>query len=313
MPTAAADSTRTARTGRTGRRRKAAAALVGAALLAGALTGVPAPAQAAEASGTAFVTGRYVALGDSYAAGAGIPALTAGMCLRSDHDYGTLVAGGLRSPAYTDVTCAGAKVAALTSAQTDGGAVVNGPQLAAVAPDATLVSLTVGGNDLGTSDLGFADVVAACSALAVTDPLGTPCQDAYGDTLTRRVDAAAPRLADALRLIHLQAPRATVVVAGYPAVLPAEPSSCLGKLPVTGGDLRYLRSVLDRLDTMVAQTAGAGGAVYADTMAATTGHDTCSADPWIEGLLPASPALPLHPDATGERAMADAVLHALGR
>ncbi|AOR34745.1 hypothetical protein BFF78_30140 [Streptomyces fodineus] len=41
--------------------------------------------------------------------------------------------------------------------------------------------------------------------------------------------------------------------------------------------------------------------------------DGCSSAPWISGLFPTSPTLPLHPYATGERAMADAVLSALGR
>ncbi|MGW2646308.1 hypothetical protein ACWC2T_15625 [Streptomyces sp. NPDC001393] len=50
-----------------------------------------------------------------------------------------------------------------------------------------------------------------------------------------------------------------------------------------------------------------------DTLTPTRGHDSCSSSPWIEGLFPTSPTLPLHPNATGEQAMADAVLSTLGR
>ncbi|MEU8687840.1 SGNH/GDSL hydrolase family protein [Streptomyces sp. NPDC048665] len=256
--------------------------------------------------------GAYVALGDSYAAGAGIPAQSAGLCMRSDHDYGRLVAASLVPSTYRDVTCAGAKVSALTTAQTDAGAVVNGPQLDAVTRDTALVTLTVAGDNLGTSDFGFGDVAATCSALSVTDPLGTPCRDHYKNTLEERVDAAAAQLGSALGLIRARAPRARVLVVGYPAVLPDDPAECLGRLPVTTGDIAFLRSVLGGLDDTVAATARAGGATYVDTLSPTRGHDSCSATPWIEGLIPASPTLPLHPNATGERAMADAVLGALG-
>ncbi|WP_234432655.1 SGNH/GDSL hydrolase family protein [Streptomyces sp. MUSC 125] len=252
-----------------------------------------------------------MALGDSYAAGAGVPAQSAGLCMRSDRDYGHLVAESLAPRAYRDVTCAGAKVSALTTAQTDAGEVVNGPQLDAVTPEATLITLTVAGDNLGTSDFGFGDVVATCSALSVTDPLGTPCRDHYKNTLGVRLDSAATQLDSALRLIHSRAPRARVLVVGYPAVVPDNPEECLGKMTVTTGDTAFLRSVLGELNDAVATTARAEDATYVDTLTPTLGHDSCSPSPWIEGLFPASPTLPLHPNATGERAMARAVLGAL--
>ncbi|ANZ13978.1 SGNH/GDSL hydrolase family protein [Streptomyces noursei] len=290
--------------------RKCASVLTGAALLASALTvtTTPAAAHAAAPAGT----GKYVALGDSYAAGAGVPAQSAGLCLRSDRNYGHLVAAALSPSSYVDKTCAGAKVGALTTAQTDLGIVVNGPQLDAVTPDTSLITLTLGGNNLGTSDVGFVDVVVACSALSLTNPFGAPCRNFYGDTLSRRLDSAAAQLTDGLRKLSAKAPKAKVVVVGYPAVLPDDPTTCVGQMPVTTGDLRFLRSVMGELNEKVERTATAAGATYVDTLGPTKGHDSCSASRWIEGLLPTSPAAPLHPNARGERAMADAVLRALG-
>ncbi|WBO61942.1 SGNH/GDSL hydrolase family protein [Streptomyces camelliae] len=282
--------------------------------LAGGLLLATASATAAHATASdSGESGTYVALGDSYAAGAGVPAQSAGLCMRSDHDYGHLVAQSLAPPAYRDVTCAGAKVSALTTAQTDAGAVVNGPQLDAVTPDTSLVTLTVAGDNLGTSDFGFGDVAATCSALSVTDPLGTPCRDYYQNTLSDRLNSAAAQLGSALQLIHAHAPQARVLVVGYPAVLPDDPGQCLGKMPVTTGDIAFPRSVLGELDDTVATTARAEDATYVDTLTPTLGHDSCSSSPWIEGLIPTSPALSLHPNGTGEHAMADAVLGALGR
>ncbi|MBZ6475459.1 SGNH/GDSL hydrolase family protein [Streptomyces griseocarneus] len=307
-PTTAPTANTPHRTPAVGRRRWPAA--VAGALVAAALGGVTTPAHAAApAAGSA--SGRYVALGDSYAAGAGVPAISGGLCLRSDHNYGHVVAATLAPAAYTDRTCAAAKVSALTTAQTDAGIVVNGPQLDAVTPDTSLVTLTVGGNNLGTSDLGFVDVVATCSALAITNPLGAPCRAHYKDTLSRRLDAAAAQLSGSLQRLRAKAPAARVLLVGYPAVLPDDAKRCLGKMTVTTGDLTYLRSVLGELNDKLAGVAAASGATYVDTTAATKGHDSCSSSPWIEGLLPLKPALPLHPNADGERAMARAVLTAL--
>lgn len=285
------------------------------ALLAASLVTVAAPAHAADAGG--IPAGTYVALGDSYAAGAGVPAQSAGLCMRSSRNYGHIVAETLARDAsssmssYKDVTCAAAKVGALTATQTDAGIPVNGPQLDAVTPDTGLVTLTIGGNNLGTTDLGFVDVVAVCATLSVTNPFGAPCRDHYGNTLDRRLAAAAPQLADALRRIHAKAPRAKVLVAGYPAVLPDDARKCLFKMPATTGDLTFLRSVIGKLNDMVSTTAAANGATYVDTLGPTKGHDACSSDRWIENILPTRPALSLHPNATGERVMADAVLKAL--
>ncbi|MEU5540176.1 GDSL-type esterase/lipase family protein [Streptomyces sp. NPDC020362] len=169
------------------------------------------------------------------------------------------------------------------------------------------------GDNLGTSDFGFGDVAATCSALSVTSPLGTPCRDHYRNTLSTRLDSAAAQLGSALQLIHARAPQARVLVVGYPAVLPDDPEQCLGRMPVTMGDIAFLRAVLGELNDTVAATAHAGNATYVDTLTPTRGHDSCSSSPWTEGLLPTSPTLPLHPNATGERAMAGAVLRALGR
>jgi len=303
---------------------KRSSVLTVGALLASAVTALGSPAHAADTTAT---TGKYVALGDSYPAGAGVPGQSAGLCLRSDHNYGHLVAAALASSSYTDVTCAAAKTKNMTEAQYDAFIRVNDPQLDSLTPDTALVTLGIGGNDLGTSDLGIGDVIATCIAGAVVNPLGTPCHDHYADghwswsqwawvygedTLVDRIDAAAPQIADALGRIHAKAPNAKVLLVGYPSVLPENEWDCLGKQPVTVGDIAYLRGVLGQLNTMLATAAKANGATYVDTLTPTKGHDVCSDDRWIEGALPGSPAVPFHPNATGERVMADAVLKTLG-
>ncbi|MFF2349764.1 SGNH/GDSL hydrolase family protein [Kitasatospora sp. NPDC058115] len=269
---------------------------------------------------------RYVALGDSYASGAGVPSQSAGLCLRSDRNYGHLVAAALGAAAYRDVTCAAAKVAAVTRAQYDAFIRVNDPQIDAVTADTDLITLGIGGNDLGDSDIGIGDVIATCIAGAVVNPLGTPCTDVYrhghwdwsswswqygGDDLADRIDATGPRLADTVRTLRAKAPNARILLVGYPSVLPADGASCVLRQPLAPGDVPYLHGVLDRLNGMLRSTAAAVGATYVDTATPTRGHDVCADERWIEGALPGSPAVPFHPNATGERVMADAVLAAL--
>ncbi|MEU9129620.1 SGNH/GDSL hydrolase family protein [Kitasatospora sp. NPDC048540] len=299
--------------------------LAGGVLLSAALTALTALGAPAQAAGG---TGKYVALGDSYAAGAGVPGQSAGLCLRSDHNYGHLVAAALKSSAYTDTTCSAAKIKAITSAQYDAFIRVNDPQIDSVTADTELITVGIGGNDLGTSDLGIADVIATCIGGAVVNPLGTPCKDHYADghwdwsswswqwgtdTLRQRIDAARPQLADALQRIHAKAPKAKVLLVGYPSVLPDDEWNCVGRQPVTVGDVAYLRGVLGSLNSMLASTAAANGTTYVDTATPTKGHDICSDDRWIEGTIPHSLAVPFHPNATGEAVMSRAVLKTLGR
>ncbi|MFG3049963.1 SGNH/GDSL hydrolase family protein [Kitasatospora sp. NPDC048239] len=314
---------RPARKLRTTRKPRTAgrSALLGAVALGAALALTSTSAQAATPAPR-----HYVALGDSYAAGAGVPGQSAGLCLRSDRNYGHLVAAALKAGAYTDVTCAAAKVKAMTQPQYDAFIRVNDPQLDAVTADTDLVTLGIGGNDLGATDLGLGELVGTCIAGAVVNPLGTPCKDVFhhgywdwsswswqygNDDLADRIAAARPQIADTLKRIHAKAPNARVLLVGYPSVLPARGSDCFLRQPVTAGDVEYMHGVLDQLNAMLKSTAAAGGATYVDTATPTAGHDVCSNDRWIEGALPGSPAVPFHPNATGEKVMADAVLAAL--
>src|SRR3982074_3458970 len=59
----------------------------------------------------------YVALGDSYAAGPGIPTVVHSACLRSDHNYPSLVAGAMHFDSFRDATCSGARTTDMTQSQ----------------------------------------------------------------------------------------------------------------------------------------------------------------------------------------------------
>lgn len=251
--------------------------------------------------------GRYVALGDSFTAGPFIPRQQGSpfACLRSDHNYPSLVARAIRPAEFADVSCSAATTADMNRAQH----VLfgqNPPQLDAVTPDTALVTLGIGGNDIG-----FSKTIYACAGLSLTAPSGAPCHEHFGDTLDRRVAQTAPKVAAVLRGIRARAPRARVLLVGYLRLLPAR-TGCWPAVPAAAGDVPYLDRVERELNAMLADQARSNGVGFVDAYRGGTGHDMCAAHKWVEGLLLTHAAAPVHPNAVGMRVVADRVLAALG-
>ena len=287
-----------------GRGRKAVTFL---AAMGGCLL-VAASATPAAAHGTGRVK-EYVALGDSYTSGPLIPRQVDANCARSDHNYPSIVAARLGAAPFKDVSCAGATTDNMWKPQG-----TNGPQLDAVRRNTDLVTVQIGGNDIG-----FGSIIATCAQLAAQDPSGDPCRrhyDASGvDQLSVAIARTAPRIAQVLRAVRDRAPHARVLVVGYPDLLPDDGSGCAPAVPFAAQDFPYLRDTEKHLNLMLRLVARWNGAEYVDTYGPTIGHDMCKApaDRWIEPLQPASPAAPAHPNAKGEEAMAVAVYQRLGR
>jgi lysophospholipase L1-like esterase len=275
----------------------------------GPAAGVPAPS----VSTVAAPLGPVVALGDSYTAGDIVPlSLTSQPlgCLRSSKSYPVQVAKALDAT-LVDAACGSAGVKEMTQAQpTYLG--TNPPQLNALASDDRVVMLTLSGDDMG-----FMHVLDECMALSITDLWGSPCESHYTsggtDQLAARVTAEAPRLTAVLQAIHTRAPSARVLLVGYPDMFPQQ-GGCWPHVPITDGDIAYLRGIEGQINSMLAQVAAATGTTYVDTYTPTIGHDFCQdrgvRD--VEGLVPSSFTVPFHPNARGQGAMAAAVLAALG-
>jgi lysophospholipase L1-like esterase len=279
-----------------------------AAAAAGLLVLVLLP-QAAQASG-----GSYVALGDSYTAGPLIPALTGSPtgCLRSSNDYPADVAAAIGASSFTNVSCSGATTADMTQSQsvTLG---TNPPQFGALGSSASLVTLGIGGNDIG-----FYNIVKTCAEESITNPFGSPCKSHYTaggtDQLAQAIQNLAPKIGSVLQGIHALAPSARVFLVGYPVILPNSGYGCWPLVPVSFGDVPYLRGVELKLNAMLASEAAANGATFVNTYADSIGHDACQLPgiKWMEGLIPTSPAAPFHPNQLGEEHMADQVVAAIG-
>jgi hypothetical protein len=238
----------------------------------------------------------YVALGDSYAAGPFIPTPVLPLgCLKSNHNYPHLAApsiGPLR-----DASCSGAKTDDMTNPQSieiDGP---NPPQFNSLEAGTEVVSLTIGGNDIG-----FSEVAQSCITL---NPFSSPCKEKYDsgghDQLAERIEATAPKVAAVLQGIHARSPKARVYVLNYPAIFPETGNGCWPQMPVSFSDAPYLRATEQHLDAMIATQAAANGATLVNWYQASIGHDACKSSSvrWVEPLVPNNPAAPIHPNLSG--------------
>ena len=253
----------------------------------------------------------YVALGDSYTSGPVIPVQQTDPlgCLRSDHNYPHLVAPALQLPAFRDVSCGGATTNDMTQSQSVTPGPNPPPQFSALDSNTAAVSFTIGGNDIG-----FTSIATNCSSLVNA---GTPCQDKYvvngDDTISDSINATAPKVTAVIQGIHSRSPNAKIFVLGYLDILPDTGVGCYPQMPMTDGDVPYLRDKEKELNGMLHSVAVANGAVYVDTYAASIGRDACQLPTvrWVEPVLPLNPAAPIHPNAAGMQGSADTLLAAM--
>jgi lysophospholipase L1-like esterase len=243
---------------------------------------------------------RYAALGDSYASGEGLTPFEAdsGGCHRSPSAYPRAVAAAVGGPQLTFLACTGATVAD-----------VAGRQLAAVDTATDLVTVTVGGNDAG-----FVSVVGDC----VIDV--DPCRHLDAE-VQASLAGMGSGLEAAYRQIRARAPGARVLVVGYPQVV-ADPakvdfatcpavSSPLPGRRIDADDAAWLREKGAQLADVVRGAARAAGATYVDVAARFAGHEACTADPWLTGVVLVDLKSSFHPTVAGQAELARLVTAAL--
>ena len=254
-------------------RRHVVLALATACAAAAAVLAAAAPAGAA--SGV-----RYVALGDSYSSGLGagsyIP--SSGGCARSTRAYSALWAGANQPVSYISAACAGATTADVLSRQ-----------LSALSGSTTLVSITIGGNDVG-----FSSVMETC-VLRSTSTCVAAINAAEGE-----VSSELPGELDrVLAAITAHAPGARVVVLGYPHLYDlARSATCIG---LSTTDRTDLNQAADLLDGQIRAAAARHGDVFADVRAAFAGHENCDgASSWLHALNFFDLSESYHPTAAGQ-------------
>lgn len=254
---------------------------------------------------------RYVAIGSSMAAGPGIRPRAAGAPFaagRSARNYPHLVADRLNlksASEFLDVTYSGATTANVLVDQQRGAP----PQLAALDGTETLITVTIGGNDVG-----YVPLLMAASLPPVVRPM--PLLGRRISQLLDR-DARDRALAEVFhslcaigRALRERAPRARVFFVDYltllpPAGIPAPP------LSVPDADIG--RHVAAALEQRTAEAAAATGCEVIHAAAASREHHAWAAQPWTVRPtrwvvpLPGRRA-PLHPNDAGMSAVADLVV-----
>ena len=259
-------------------------------------------------AGSAQAAPRFTVLGDSYAAGPLIPLpLPPFGCLKSSSNYGHLAELQLRYAEFRDPSCSGAETEDMTQTQNVSPG-PNPPQFDSLSADNALVTVQIGGNDIG-----FSSIAEDCVSL---NPFGSPCKEKYTaggvDEISRRIAETAPKVDAVLDGIRARSAGTRILVVNYSAIFPHTGNGCYPQMPVARGDVPYMRAKQEELNAMLAQQAAANGARLVDVYAASVGHSACAAPGvrWVEPFIPANAAAPLHPNLLGMRAMSDLVVSA---
>ena len=248
----------------------------------------------------------YVALGDSYSSGEANPPFypQAGKCDRSEqHAWPELLADEDSSLSLAaELACSGAHTSALTKKFRG-----QKPQLTAMQPlHPAVVTVTMGGNDVG-----FAHIIAGCYIPGINCISDGQLAAAY-----LSIHHLSTYIAGKYRKIKAAAPRAKIVVVGYPRLFPRYPGDaqlhCGWLAPDEQLGLNYLAS---RLDGTLQAGAKAAGVQFVSTFGAFKGHELCTGHSWVHAVLGDgvhNVQYSAHPLLQGQEAMAAIVKKATG-
>jgi lysophospholipase L1-like esterase len=221
----------------------------------------------------------YVALGDSYSSGVGSGSYTStsGDCLRSTKAFTQLWANAHTPSSYTSVACSGAKTTDVTANQLD-----------SLSASTTLVSISVGGNDVG-----FSGVMEDC-VLYSTDTCVSEVNAAENTARTQ-----LPGWLDATyNGIRAHAPNARVVVVDYPRFY-HDVWYCIG---LSSTDRQKINEGADVLDGVIQAAASRHGFAFADVRSAfANGHEICDgSSSWLHSVDWGDVEESYHPTASGQ-------------
>ncbi len=249
---------------------------------------------------------RYVALGSSMAAGPGIRPRAAGAPRwsgRSAANYAHLVAQQCDLE-LVDVTFSGATTAHVLADRQHGAP----PQIAALDGSEDLVTVTIGGNDVGYVPLLMA--ASLPRPLRRLTVLGDRIRELLDrDARDRALDVVFEALCAVGRALRQQSPQARILFVDY---LTIRPPAGAPAAPLSQPDADLGRHVAATLERMTADAAAATGCGIVRAAAASRRHHAWTADPWTTLparhviALPGRPA-PVHPNRAGMRALAELV------
>ncbi len=222
------------------------------------LVAVPGSAPAAVDQGEPVAARlQYVALGDSFSSGEGLDDYDRSATCRRDSDaYPALYAARRPKVKLFFLACSGAKVDD-----------VRAKQLGPLNATTQFVSMTIGGNDVGFSKLAKDCVVGGC---------GTGIKAAE-----LRIRKLGPKLDALYAEIKRRAPKARVVVLGYPQLF--GPAGCGGTRGIQVPEQRRLNGLVDLLANVTGAATIRAKVNAIDVRKEFQGHAVCEKE-WIRGL-----------------------------
>ena len=235
---------------------------------AAALVGITIPANAATAV-------HYVALGDSYSSGVGAGS-TSGSCGQSPNAYPALWEKANSPASFTFAACSGATTGDVISSQ-----------LSSLNSSTTLVSITIGGNDVG-----FTSIMETC-VLGST----SSCESAVSAAESYANNTLPGQLNTVLSDIHAHAPSAKVIVLDYPVFYDTSVSVCVG---LSSADHTAIDAGINDLDGVIKSAAAGNNATFADVRSQFSGHELCDGSGWLHSLNILDISESYHPTATGQ-------------
>jgi lysophospholipase L1-like esterase len=262
----------------------------------------------------------YVALGDSYTSSTGfsmVPDQTFVPlgCAQSVSDYPHQVAGLLKVAAFRDASCGGATTNNFAGPQsTQAG--TNPPQFDRISPTTDLITIGIGGNDVGLVGLAeecLRSTVSSCKANHVKNGV---------DDISAKIAATQPKIEAAVTGARARAAKkARIILVNYLEAMPDNEKGCYPFVPVQPADAAWFTQKYKEMNAMLAAAAAATKAEVADTYRPTIGHNACTAPNvrYVEtftviSLNPAvNIAAPLHPNQAGANAQSQLVYAHIAR
>ena len=287
------------------------------------------------------VDGTYYAFGDSYSAGEGLPPFDrwtakvdadgANRCHRSSRGYPRLLRFDEPPPAAVFTACSGAVIADVYEGHPQPGADAEtfvAPQAdGEVHPEAGLVTLTIGGNDMQFSKMvTFCVIEPHCMDATFGEGVEGggrfvryPEPQALQGWITETMDRVAERHGELFERLRTDFPNARVLVIGYPYLFPGGsagslPSDCASVLRrVDRAERDLIRADTDRFNDRIRRAALAAGLEYVSPVALWAGHEPCgSAGQFTNAVKPLGGDGSFHPSRSGQEALAQLVSCYLG-
>jgi len=255
----------------------------------------------------------YVGLGDSFSSGEG--ALKDGQgfedsngCHRSPNAYAQVIRRTREEMVYFNFkACSGAKTQALFETNEDHHD--EKPQADWVS-GAGLVTLSIGGNDLG-----FVPVLEGCIATYVIQalfPYPAPCKTVAGPIVESNLRQLEATLPAKLEKLHKRmAENGRLILVGYPQIFPATkplPANLPCQL-IHPSDISWMHDMVTHANQALLRIAVHAGVEFVDPNAdgGFDGRDVCHFGSYFNGVRPQEVVESFHPNEFGQEAMASAV------